>query len=185
MLIAGGSSSSTSDARDPGGRGVTGAKGARWPRPSGGDRQIWSSTCLFADIALTAVGWSDDIAMPGGAIFVAIGVMIRFANVIGESRAHPTIRCCARFPLLIGMALIAEGLDSIPKGSLLRWRRVFVELLNIGMRNARRPGALTNVSRAVPSCPACGSRAIAGMMSPARYGRRPTLKGAAARRSIR
>ena len=70
------------------------------------------------------------------AVVVAVGFMFAFARPIGEFvERHPTVKMLAlSFLLMIGVALIAEGLDQhIPKGYIYFAMAfsVMVELLNL------------------------------------------------------
>jgi predicted tellurium resistance membrane protein TerC len=73
------------------------------------------------------------------AVIIAVGFMMAFAGVISDFvHRHPTIKMLAlSFLLLIGVSLIAEGLDHhIPKGYIYFAMAfsVFVEMLNLRMR---------------------------------------------------
>jgi predicted tellurium resistance membrane protein TerC len=71
------------------------------------------------DSVITAVGMVDQIEVMVAAVIVAVGVMMALARPISEFvDRHPTVKMLAlSFLLLIGVALIAEGLDRhIPKG---------------------------------------------------------------------
>jgi predicted tellurium resistance membrane protein TerC len=75
--------------------------------------------------------------------------MMIFAGSIGAFvQKHPTIKMLAlSFLLLIGMTLIAEGLEfHIPKGYIYTAMAfsVFVEMLNIRLRRKARPVHLHN-----------------------------------------
>jgi predicted tellurium resistance membrane protein TerC len=77
------------------------------------------------------------------AIVVAVLVMMLSAGPISDFvEGHPTVKMLAlSFLLLVGMALIAESLGRhIPKGYLYfaMGFSVFVEMLNLRMRNGRR-----------------------------------------------
>ena len=91
------------------------------------------------DSVITAVGMANQLAVMITAVVVAVGVMMIAAGPIGEFVArHPTIKMLAlSFLLLIGMSLIAEGLDfHIPKGYVYfaMGFSVFVEMLNLRLR---------------------------------------------------
>jgi predicted tellurium resistance membrane protein TerC len=78
------------------------------------------------------------------AVIVAVGVMLLSAGKIGEFVArHPTVKMLAlAFLLLIGMSLIAEGLDQhIPKGYIYfaMGFSVFVETLNLRAKKKVAP----------------------------------------------
>jgi predicted tellurium resistance membrane protein TerC len=75
---------------------------------------------------------------------ISIAFMLLFARSVGDFVSkHPTVKMLAlSFLLLIGMALVADGLDHhIPKGYIYfaMGFSVFVEMLNLRLRAARRP----------------------------------------------
>ncbi|MGE3406131.1 MAG: TerC family protein [Pirellulales bacterium] len=91
------------------------------------------------DSVITAIGMADEIAVMIAAVVIAIGFMMLFAAPIGEFvERHPTVKILAlSFLLLIGVTLIAEGLDRhIPKGYIYFAMAfsVFVEFLNQRLR---------------------------------------------------
>jgi predicted tellurium resistance membrane protein TerC len=91
------------------------------------------------DSVITAVGMADEVAVMVIAIVLAVAVMMFAARPIGEFvDRHPTIKMLAlSFLILVGFALIAEGLDfHVPKGYIYFAMAfsVAVELLNIRMR---------------------------------------------------
>jgi predicted tellurium resistance membrane protein TerC len=96
------------------------------------------------DSVITAVGLADQLAVMVIAIVVAVGVMMFAAGAIGRFvDDHPTIKMLAlSFLVLIGVALIAEGVDvHIPKGYIYFAMAfsVVVEMLNIRIRRGRNP----------------------------------------------
>jgi predicted tellurium resistance membrane protein TerC len=96
------------------------------------------------DSVITAVGLAEDVAVMVIAIIVAVGVMMFAAGAIGRFvDNHPTIKMLAlSFLVLIGVALIAEGIDvHIPKGYIYFAMAfsVVVEMLNIRIRGGRKP----------------------------------------------
>jgi len=96
------------------------------------------------DSVITAVGLADDVGVMIIAIVIAVGVMMFAAGAIGRFvDDHPTIKMLAlSFLVLIGVALIAEGIDvHIPKGYIYFAMAfsVLVEMLNIRIRGARKP----------------------------------------------
>jgi predicted tellurium resistance membrane protein TerC len=102
--------------------------------------QIMLLDVVFSlDSVITAVGMVDEIGVMIAAVVVAIGFMMAFSGTISAfvSR-HPTIKMLAlSFLILIGVALIAEGLDRhIPKGYIYFAMAfsVGVELLNLRAR---------------------------------------------------
>jgi predicted tellurium resistance membrane protein TerC len=91
------------------------------------------------DSVITAVGMANQLAVMITAVIVAVLVMMLAAGPISDfvSR-HPTVKMLAlSFLLLIGMSLVAEGLDfHIPKGYVYfaMGFSVLVEMLNLRMR---------------------------------------------------
>ncbi len=99
------------------------------------------------DSVITAVGMANEIGVMVTAVVVAVGFMMLFAAAIGEFvERHPTIKMLAlSFLLLIGTALVADGLDHhIPKGYIYfaMGFSLFVETLNLrgGHRRSVAPG---------------------------------------------
>jgi predicted tellurium resistance membrane protein TerC len=91
------------------------------------------------DSVITAVGMVEEIGVMVSAVVVAIGFMMAFSGAIsGFVSRHPTIKMLAlSFLILIGVALIADGLDQhIPKGYIYFAMAfsVGVELLNLRAR---------------------------------------------------
>ncbi len=91
------------------------------------------------DSVITAVGMVQELAIMVTAVVVAVGFMMLFAKPVGEFvEEHPTVKMLAlAFLLLIGMALVADGLDHhIPKGYIYfaMGFSVFVEMLNLRLR---------------------------------------------------
>jgi predicted tellurium resistance membrane protein TerC len=96
------------------------------------------------DSVITAVGMANQLAVMIAAVVIAVGVMMVSAGAIGGFVArHPTVKMLAlSFLLLIGMSLIAEGLDQhIPKGYVYfaMGFSVFVEMLNLKMKKKSQP----------------------------------------------
>ncbi|HET7699741.1 MAG TPA: TerC family protein [Candidatus Limnocylindria bacterium] len=109
--------------------------------------QILALDLVFSlDSVLTAVGLAEQLWVMVTAIVIAVGIMLVSSGVIaGFVHRHPTVKMLAlAFLLLIGTALVAEGLEvHIPRGYLYFAMAfsVFVELLNIRVR-ARRAEAV-------------------------------------------
>jgi len=107
--------------------------------------QIMVLDMVFSlDSVITAVGMVEEIWIMVVAVVIAIGLMMVFARPIGDFvDRHPTVKMLAlSFLLLIGMALVADGLDvHIPKGYIYfaMGFSVMVELLNLRLRRRRRP----------------------------------------------
>jgi predicted tellurium resistance membrane protein TerC len=94
------------------------------------------------DSVLTAIGMAEHLAVMVVAVVVAVIFMMIFAGPIsGFVERHPTVKMLAlSFLLLIGVTLIAEGLDRhIPKGYIYFAMAfsVFVEMLNMKIRGPR------------------------------------------------
>jgi predicted tellurium resistance membrane protein TerC len=91
------------------------------------------------DSVITAVGMVNEIVIMIVAVVVAIIFMMLFSGTISDFvHKHPTIKMLAlSFLLLIGVSLVAEGLDRhIPKGYIYFAMAfsVFVEILNMRMK---------------------------------------------------
>lgn len=94
------------------------------------------------DSVITAIGLADQVMVMVAAIVVAVLVMMVAARPIGQFvDRHPTVRMLAlSFLVLIGTALVAEGLDlHIPKGYIYfaMAYAVVVEMLNLRLRKRR------------------------------------------------
>lgn len=105
--------------------------------------QIMILDVVFSlDSVITAIGMAEQLWVMAVAIIIAVGVMLAFAGVISDFvHEHPTIKMLAlSFLVLIGTALIAEGLDfHIPKGYIY-FAMAFsfmVEMLNLRLRKSR------------------------------------------------
>ena len=90
------------------------------------------------DSVITAVGMANQLPVMIAAVVIAVAVMMVAAGPISNFvSAHPTVKMLAlSFLLLIGMSLVAEGLDfHIPKGYVYfaMGFSVFVEMLNLRM----------------------------------------------------
>ncbi len=117
-------------------------------QPRGGGRsaflmvvtQIAVLDIIFSlDSVITAVGLAEHVSIMIAAIVLAVLVMMLAAGSISAFiDRHPTIKMLAlSFLILIGVALIGEGLDlHIPKGYIYfaMAYSVVVEMLNIRMR---------------------------------------------------
>ena len=97
------------------------------------------------DSVITAIGMADQVEVMVAAIVVAIIVMMLAAGKIARFvEAHPSVKMLAlAFLILIGVALIAEGLDRhLPKGYIYFAMAfsLLVEMLNMTFRKkqARR-----------------------------------------------
>ncbi|MCK6450170.1 MAG: TerC family protein [Alphaproteobacteria bacterium] len=95
------------------------------------------------DSIITAVGMTDDIPIMVIAVLVAVGVMLAAATPLSNFiNDNPTIVMLALgFLLMIGMALIAEGMGAhVPKGYIYAAMAfsAMIEGLNMLARRARR-----------------------------------------------
>ncbi|GAB5401801.1 MAG: TerC family protein [Aureliella sp.] len=91
------------------------------------------------DSVITAVGMADELWVMVTAVIIAVGVMILFANQVGNFvQNNPTIKMLAlSFLLLIGVMLVAEGIGTpIAKGYIYFAMAfsLFVEAFNLRIR---------------------------------------------------
>ena len=96
------------------------------------------------DSIITAVGLVDQLPIMVAAVIVAVGVMVAFSGVISRFvDKHPTVKMLAlSFLMLIGVSLVAEGLDfHMPKGMIYfaMGFSLFVEMLNLRLRKKTTP----------------------------------------------
>lgn len=99
------------------------------------------------DSVITAVGMADHLMVMIIAVVIAVLVMMVSAKAIGDFvDQHPTVKMLAlSFLVLIGVALIAEGIDlHIPKGYIYFAMAfsVVVEMLNLKIRGRKQPVVL-------------------------------------------
>ena len=92
------------------------------------------------DSVITAVGMADHVPVMVIAIIIAVGIMMVAAKPIGDFvDQHPTLKMLAlSFLVLVGFALMAEGLDlHIPKGYIYFAMAfsITVEMINIRLRS--------------------------------------------------
>lgn len=91
------------------------------------------------DSIITAVGMVNEVRVMVAAVVASVLLMMAFAGPIGRfvSR-HPTVKMLAlSFLIMVGMALVADGLDfHVPKGYIYFAMAfsIAVELLNLRMR---------------------------------------------------
>jgi predicted tellurium resistance membrane protein TerC len=103
--------------------------------------QIMLLDIVFSlDSVITAVGMANELAVMVIAVVIAVGVMMYASRPISEFvNRHPTLKILAlSFLLLIGVSLVAEGLEfSIPKGYIYFAMAFsfFVEMLNLRLRS--------------------------------------------------
>ena len=115
------------------------AKGA--PSFGGVLVQILLLDIVFSlDSVITAVGMADDVGVMITAVVISVMFMMWFAKPIADFvERHPTVKMLAlSFLLLIGMALVADGLHQhIPKGYIYfaMGFSVLVEMLNLPMKS--------------------------------------------------
>ncbi|MGH7508937.1 MAG: TerC family protein [Gemmatimonadales bacterium] len=102
--------------------------------------QIMLLDVVFSlDSVITAVGMAEHLGVMVSAVVIAVLFMMAFAGPISDFvDRHPTVKMLAlSFLLMIGLALVAEGLDQhIPKGYIYFAMAfsVMVELLNLRLR---------------------------------------------------
>jgi predicted tellurium resistance membrane protein TerC len=107
--------------------------------------QIMLLDIVFSlDSVITAVGMVDTLWVMVTAVVIAVGVMVVFAESVSAFvDRHPTVKILAlSFLLLIGTALIAEGLEfHIPKGYIYFAMAfsVMVEMFNLRLRRKGVP----------------------------------------------
>lgn len=105
------------------------------------------------DSVITAVGMAEHIEIMIAAVVIAVIVMMVSAGAISNFvNDHPTVKMLAlSFLLLIGVSLLAEGLDQhIPKGYVYfaMGFSVLVEMLNLKMKkNKKKPIQLRNTPK--------------------------------------
>ena len=94
------------------------------------------------DSVITAVGMADHIEVMIAAVMIAVVIMMISASAISDFvNNHPTVKMLAlSFLLLIGVSLIAEGLEQhIPKGYIYFAMAfsVLVEMLNLKTKKSK------------------------------------------------
>jgi predicted tellurium resistance membrane protein TerC len=105
--------------------------------------QIMVLDIVFSiDSVITAIGMAEHLPVMVAAIVIAVLVMMVAAGPISSFvEEHPTIKMLAlSFLLLVGMALVADGLGQhIPKGYIYfaMGFSVFVEMLNLRIRGSK------------------------------------------------
>jgi predicted tellurium resistance membrane protein TerC len=105
--------------------------------------QIFLLDLVFSlDSVITAVGMVDRVPIMITAIVIAILFMMVSASAVSRFiEQHPTVKMLAlAFLLMVGVALIAEGLDlHIPRGYIYFSMAfsIFVEMLNLRLRGRR------------------------------------------------
>jgi predicted tellurium resistance membrane protein TerC len=107
--------------------------------------QIMLLDIVFSlDSVITAIGMAEHVSIMIIAVVIAVVFMMVFAGAISDFvNRHPTVKMLAlSFLLLIGMALVADGLDThIPKGYIYfaMGFSVFVEMLNLRLKAKTAP----------------------------------------------
>jgi predicted tellurium resistance membrane protein TerC len=96
------------------------------------------------DSVITAVGMVQEVTVMITAVVIAVGFMLVFSGPVSDFvERHPSVKMLAlSFLLMIGVMLVAEGLDHhIPKGYVYFSMAfsVFVEMLNIRLRRVSQP----------------------------------------------
>lgn len=95
------------------------------------------------DSVITAIGMAEHVEIMIIAVVIAVIIMMLSATAISNFvNNHPTVKMLAlSFLLLIGISLIAEGLDQhIPKGYIYFAMAfsILVEILNLKMKKGKR-----------------------------------------------
>ena len=125
--------------------------------------QIMLLDVVFSlDSVITAVGMTEHLPVMIAAVIIAIIFMMVFARPISNFvENHPTVKMLAlSFLILIGVVLIAEGLDQhISKGYIYfaMGFSIFVEMLNLRMRKSPEPVKLHEPYTPEPGEPAPGA----------------------------
>ena len=125
--------------------------------------QIMLLDVVFSlDSVITAVGMTEHLPVMIAAVIIAIIFMMVFARPISDFvENHPTVKMLAlSFLILIGVVLIAEGLDQhISKGYIYfaMGFSIFVEMLNLRMRKSPDPVKLHEPYTSEPGEPAPGA----------------------------
>lgn len=101
------------------------------------------------DSIITAVGMVDQLWVMYAAVVISVGVMLFAAEPISNFvNKHPVFKMLAlSFLLLIGVSLVAEGLDfHIPKGYIYFSMAfaLLVDLLQMRMKTTREPPVKTH-----------------------------------------
>jgi len=105
------------------------------------------------DSVITAIGMAEHVEIMIAAVVIAVIIMMVSANAISDFvNNHPTVKMLAlSFLLLIGVSLLAEGLDQhIPKGYIYFAMAfsVLVEMLNLKMKKkSTKPVELRNIAK--------------------------------------
>jgi predicted tellurium resistance membrane protein TerC len=119
--------------------------------------QIMVLDIVFSlDSVITAIGMAEHLPVMIAAVVIAVLVMMAAAGPISDFvESHPTIKMLAlSFLLLVGMALVADGLGQhVPKGYIYfaMGFSVFVEMLNLRVRNAKKEPPVHLRSRMAPA----------------------------------
>ena len=106
--------------------------------------QILILDIIFSlDSVITAVGMASHLSIMIAAVIIAVVfMMISSGPIAAFVNRHPTVKMLAlSFLILIGVSLVAEGLDQhIPKGYIYFAMAfsVFVEMLNLRLRKSDR-----------------------------------------------
>jgi predicted tellurium resistance membrane protein TerC len=106
--------------------------------------QIMFLDIIFSlDSVITAVGMVDNLYVMMAAVVIAVLIMLVAVNPISDMvNKYPTIKMLAlSFLLLVGMALVGEGLElHIPKGYIYfaMFFSMSVEVLNIRMSRGKK-----------------------------------------------
>lgn len=104
------------------------------------------------DSVITAIGMAEHVEIMIAAVIIAVLIMMVSADAISRFvNNHPTVKMLAlSFLLLIGVSLLAEGLDQhIPKGYIYFAMAfsILVEMLNLKMKKNSSPLKLKNTPK--------------------------------------
>ncbi len=104
------------------------------------------------DSVITAIGMAEHVEIMIAAVIIAVLIMMVSADAISRFvNNHPTVKMLAlSFLLLIGVSLLAEGLDQhIPKGYIYFAMAfsILVEMLNLKMKKNSVPLKLKNTPK--------------------------------------
>jgi predicted tellurium resistance membrane protein TerC len=111
------------------------------------------------DSVITAVGMASHIYVMVAAVVIAVGVMLIFAQKIGDFvDRHPTIKMLAlSFLILIGVLLVADGFGKHIEKGYVYFAMAFslgVEMLNMRLRKKTAPVEFKRPTHVEPPPPA-------------------------------
>lgn len=139
---------------EEGSHGPDGDSGRKKPSFGSVIFQIMVLDIIFSlDSVITAVGMVDQLSIMVAAVIIAVILMLVASGPISDFvNKHPTVKMLAlSFLMLIGMALLAEGLHfHIPKGYIYSAMAfsVTVEFLNIRASKGKKGAVVTSKASA-------------------------------------